>query len=146
MSDSPDHDVPTIAESPPGSTPILDKLVSDARREEVIGRVREAALTGRQVYWVCPLIEESETLQLQTAVETYETLVAALPELRIGLVHGRLPPAEKAAVMDAFTRAEIQLLAATTAIEVGVDVPNASLMAIVLAARFGPAPLHQLLG
>jgi ATP-dependent DNA helicase RecG len=141
-----DLDVSTIDELPPGRTPILTKLVADNRREEVIARVREAALTGRQVYWVCPLIEESETLQLQTAVETYETLVAALPELHIGLVHGRLPPAEKAAVMDAFTRAEVQLLVATTVIEVGVDVPNASLMVIEHAERFGLAQLHQLRG
>ncbi|MFL6645012.1 MAG: ATP-dependent DNA helicase RecG [Paraburkholderia fungorum] len=141
-----DLDVSTIDELPPGRTPILTKLVSDARREEVIGRVREAALTGRQVYWVCPLIEESETLQLQTAVETYETLVAALPELKVGLVHGRLAPAEKAAVMDAFTRNEVQLLVATTVIEVGVDVPNASLMVIEHAERFGLSQLHQLRG
>ena len=141
-----DLDVSTIDELPPGRTPILTKLVSDARREEVIGRVREAALTGRQVYWVCPLIEESETLQLQTAVETYETLVATLPELNVGLVHGRLAPAEKAAVMDAFTRNEVQLLVATTVIEVGVDVPNASLMVIEHAERFGLAQLHQLRG
>jgi ATP-dependent DNA helicase RecG len=141
-----DLDVSTIDELPPGRTPILTKLVSDARRDEVIGRVREAALTGRQVYWVCPLIEESETLQLQTAVETYETLVAALPQLRVGLVHGRLAPAEKAAVMDAFTRNEVQLLVATTVIEVGVDVPNASLMVIEHAERFGLAQLHQLRG
>ncbi|HVE10565.1 MAG TPA: ATP-dependent DNA helicase RecG [Paraburkholderia sp.] len=141
-----DLDVSTIDELPPGRTPILTKLISDARREEVIGRVREAALTGRQVYWVCPLIEESETLQLQTAVETYETLVAALPELKVGLVHGRLAPADKAAVMDAFTRNEVQLLVATTVIEVGVDVPNASLMVIEHAERFGLAQLHQLRG
>ncbi|CEJ96196.1 ATP-dependent DNA helicase RecG (EC 3.6.1.-) [Caballeronia glathei] len=141
-----DLDVSTIDELPPGRTPILTKLVSDARRDEVIGRVREAALTGRQVYWVCPLIEESETLQLQTAVETFETLVAALPELRVGLVHGRLAPADKAAVMDAFSRNEVQLLVATTVIEVGVDVPNASLMVIEHAERFGLAQLHQLRG
>jgi ATP-dependent DNA helicase RecG len=141
-----DLDVSTIDELPPGRTPILTKLVSDARRDEVIARVREAALTGRQVYWVCPLIEESETLQLQTAVETYETLVAALPELNVGLVHGRLAPAEKAAVMDAFTRNDVQLLVATTVIEVGVDVPNASLMVIEHAERFGLAQLHQLRG
>jgi ATP-dependent DNA helicase RecG len=141
-----DLDVSTIDELPPGRTPILTKIVSDGRRDEIIGRVREAALTGRQVYWVCPLIEESETLQLQTAVETYETLVAALPELRVGLVHGRLAPAEKAAVMDAFSRNEVQLLVATTVIEVGVDVPNASLMVIEHAERFGLAQLHQLRG
>ncbi|WP_042337850.1 ATP-dependent DNA helicase RecG [Paraburkholderia ferrariae] len=141
-----DLDVSTIDELPPGRTPILTKLVSDARREEVIARVRAAALTGRQVYWVCPLIEESETLQLQTAVETYETLVAALPELSVGLVHGRLASTEKAAVMDAFSRNEVQLLVATTVIEVGVDVPNASLMVIEHAERFGLAQLHQLRG
>jgi ATP-dependent DNA helicase RecG len=141
-----DLDVSTIDELPPGRTPIVTKLISDARREEVIARVREAALTGRQVYWVCPLIEESETLQLQTAIETYETLAQALPELRVGLVHGRLPPAEKAAVMDAFSRNEVQLLVATTVIEVGVDVPNASLMVIEHAERFGLAQLHQLRG
>ena len=141
-----DLDVSTIDELPPGRTPILTKLVSDARREEVIARVRAAALTGRQVYWVCPLIEESETLQLQTAVETYETLVAALPELTVGLVHGRLASTDKAAVMDAFSRNEVQLLVATTVIEVGVDVPNASLMVIEHAERFGLAQLHQLRG
>ncbi|MGN6085072.1 ATP-dependent DNA helicase RecG [Trinickia sp.] len=141
-----DLDVSTIDELPPGRTPIVTKLISDARRDEVIARVREAALTGRQVYWVCPLIEESETLQLQTAIETYETLVQALPELRVGLVHGRLPPAEKASVMEAFSHNEIQLLVATTVIEVGVDVPNASLMVIEHAERFGLAQLHQLRG
>ncbi|WP_176050524.1 ATP-dependent DNA helicase RecG [Burkholderia sp. BCC1644] len=141
-----DLEVSTIDELPPGRTPVLTRLVGDARREEVIARVREAALTGRQVYWVCPLIEESETLQLQTAVETYETLVTALPELKVGLVHGRLSPADKAAVMEAFTRNDVQLLVATTVIEVGVDVPNASLMVIEHAERFGLAQLHQLRG
>ncbi len=141
-----DLEVSTIDELPPGRTPVLTRVVGDARREEVIARVREAALTGRQVYWVCPLIEESETLQLQTAVETYETLAAALPELKVGLVHGRLSPADKAAVMEAFTRNEVQLLVATTVIEVGVDVPNASLMVIEHAERFGLAQLHQLRG
>ncbi|KWF85295.1 ATP-dependent DNA helicase RecG [Burkholderia cepacia] len=141
-----DLEVSTIDELPPGRTPVLTRLVGDARRDEVIARVREAALTGRQVYWVCPLIEESETLQLQTAVETYETLAAALPELKVGLVHGRLSPADKAAVMEAFTRNEVQLLVATTVIEVGVDVPNASLMVIEHAERFGLAQLHQLRG
>ncbi|QTD89170.1 ATP-dependent DNA helicase RecG [Burkholderia anthina] len=141
-----DLEVSTIDELPPGRTPVLTRLVGDARRDEVIARVHEAALTGRQVYWVCPLIEESETLQLQTAVETYETLAAALPELKVGLVHGRLSPADKAAVMEAFTRNEVQLLVATTVIEVGVDVPNASLMVIEHAERFGLAQLHQLRG
>ncbi|WJF89798.1 ATP-dependent DNA helicase RecG [Paraburkholderia bonniea] len=141
-----DLDVSTIDELPPGRTPVVTRLVAETRRDEVTSRVREAALTGRQVYWVCPLIEESETLQLQTAVETCETLRAALPELNVGLVHGRLAPAEKAAVMEAFTRNELQLLVATTVIEVGVDVPNASLMVIEHAERFGLAQLHQLRG
>jgi ATP-dependent DNA helicase RecG len=141
-----DLDVSVIDELPPGRTPIVTRLVNDARRDEVIERVHHAAAEGRQVYWVCPLIEESEALQLQTAVETYETLVAALPDLRVGLVHGRLPPAEKAAVMDDFTANRLQVLVATTVIEVGVDVPNASLMVIEHAERFGLAQLHQLRG
>ena len=141
-----DLDVSVIDELPPGRTPIVTRLVNDARRDEVIERVHHAAADGRQVYWVCPLIEESEALQLQTAVETYETLVAALPDLRVGLVHGRLPPAEKAAVMDDFSANRLQVLVATTVIEVGVDVPNASLMVIEHAERFGLAQLHQLRG
>ena len=141
-----DLDVSTLDELPPGRTPVLTKLVTDARRDEVIARVRQAALDGRQIYWVCPLIEESEALQLQTAVDTYATLTAALPELRVGLVHGKLPPAEKASVMNDFTENQIQLLVATTVIEVGVDVPNASLMVIEHAERFGLAQLHQLRG
>ncbi|AJG20906.1 ATP-dependent DNA helicase RecG [Cupriavidus basilensis] len=141
-----DLDVSVIDELPPGRTPVVTRLVNDARRDEVIARVHHAAADGRQVYWVCPLIEESEALQLQTAVETYETLVAALPELKVGLVHGRLPPAEKAAVMEDFTANRLQVLVATTVIEVGVDVPNASLMVIEHAERFGLAQLHQLRG
>ncbi|KAG0163544.1 hypothetical protein DFQ30_011396 [Apophysomyces sp. BC1015] len=141
-----DLDVSTIDALPPGRTPVLTKLVSHARRDEVMARVREAALAGRQVYWVCPLIEESEALQLQTAMDTYETLVAALPELQVGLVHGRLAAADKADVMGRFSRNEIHLLVATTVIEVGVDVPNASLMVIEHAERFGLAQLHQLRG
>ncbi len=141
-----DLDVSVIDELPPGRTPIVTRLVNDARRDEVIERVHHAAADGRQVYWVCPLIEESEALQLQTAVETYETLVAALPDLRVGLVHGRLPPAEKAAVMDDFSANRLQVLVATTVIEVGVDVPNASLMVIEHAERFGLAQLLQLRG
>jgi len=141
-----DLDVSVIDELPPGRTPIVTRLVNDARRDEVIERVHHAAADGRQVYWVCPLIEESEALQLQTAVETFETLVAALPDLRVGLVHGRLPPAEKAAVMDDFSANRLQVLVATTVIEVGVDVPNASLMVIEHAERFGLAQLHQLRG
>ncbi|SDC27369.1 ATP-dependent DNA helicase RecG [Cupriavidus sp. YR651] len=141
-----DLDVSVIDELPPGRTPIVTRLVNDARRDEVIERVHHAAAEGRQVYWVCPLIEESEALQLQTAVETFETLVAALPDLRVGLVHGRLPPAEKASVMDDFSANRLQVLVATTVIEVGVDVPNASLMVIEHAERFGLAQLHQLRG
>ncbi|WP_454765603.1 ATP-dependent DNA helicase RecG [Cupriavidus campinensis] len=141
-----DLDVSVIDELPPGRTPIVTRLVNDARRDEVIARVHHAAAEGRQVYWVCPLIEESEALQLQTAVETYETLMAALPDLRVGLVHGRLPPAEKASVMDDFGANRLQVLVATTVIEVGVDVPNASLMVIEHAERFGLAQLHQLRG
>ncbi len=141
-----DLDVTVLDELPPGRTPILTKLVAEGRRGEVVARVREACLAGRQAYWVCPLIEESEALQLKTAVETYENLAAALPELRVGLVHGRLKPEEKSAVMAAFAAGEIQLLVATTVIEVGVDVPNASLMVIEHAERFGLAQLHQLRG
>jgi ATP-dependent DNA helicase RecG len=141
-----DLDVSVIDELPPGRTPIATKLVSDTRRMEVIARVLEACKSGRQAYWVCPLIEESETLQLKTAVETLEQLTAALPEVQVGLVHGRLKSAEKQAVMQAFSRNEIQLLVATTVIEVGVDVPNASLMVIEHAERMGLSQLHQLRG
>jgi len=141
-----DLDVSVIDELPPGRTPVITKLVSDTRREEVFERVRAACLEGKQAYWVCPLIDESEALQLQTAIETYETLRSAFPELGVGLVHGKLPAPEKAAVMAAFKNGEIQLLVATTVIEVGVDVPNASLMVIDHAERMGLAQLHQLRG
>jgi len=141
-----DLDVSVIDELPPGRTPVLTKLVSDNRREEVIARIAQAARQGRQAYWVCPLVEESEALELQTAVDTHQVLQAELPDLRVGLVHGRLSPAEKAAVMDAFRAGELDLLVATTVIEVGVDVPNASLMVIEHAERFGLAQLHQLRG
>ncbi|MGD9786815.1 MAG: ATP-dependent DNA helicase RecG [Sulfuricellaceae bacterium] len=141
-----DLDVSVIDELPPGRTPVVTKLVSDGRRDEVVARVRDACLQGRQAYWVCPLIEESEALQLQTALDTYETLTRTFPELKVGLVHGRLKTAEKAAVMDAFKRGELHLLVATTVIEVGVDVPNASLMVIEHAERMGLAQLHQLRG
>lgn len=141
-----DLDVSVLDELPPGRTPIRTKLISDARRDEVIERVRAACLTGRQAYWVCPLIEESEALQLQTAIDTFEALSEALPELRVGLVHGRLKADEKSATMAAFSAGELQVLVATTVIEVGVDVPNASLMVIEHAERFGLAQLHQLRG
>ncbi|HRP65176.1 MAG TPA: ATP-dependent DNA helicase RecG [Thauera sp.] len=141
-----DLDVSVLDELPPGRTPIRTRLVSDARRDEVVGRVRDACLAGRQAYWVCPLIEESEALQLQTAQDTFDTLVAALPELRVGLVHGRLRNDAKSATMSAFAAGELDVLVATTVIEVGVDVPNASLMVIEHAERFGLAQLHQLRG
>ncbi len=141
-----DLDVSTLDELPPGRTPIVTKLVSAARRDDVLARVRAACLEGGQTYWVCPLIEESETLQLQTAEDTYAALAAQLPELNIGLVHGRLKPADKQAVMDAFKAGAIHLLVATTVIEVGVDVPNAALMVIEHAERMGLAQLHQLRG
>ena len=141
-----DLEVSVIDELPPGRTPVVTRLVSQDRRDEVIERVHAAALEGRQVYWVCPLIEESEALQLQTATETFELLSAALPDLQVGLVHGRLKPADKQQVMEAFARGDLQLLVATTVIEVGVDVPNASLMVIEHAERFGLSQLHQLRG
>ena len=141
-----DLDVSVLDELPPGRTPVRTRLASDARRDEVVARVRDACAEGRQAYWVCPLIEESEALQLKTAQETFETLVAALPGLRVGLVHGRLKPADKSATMAAFAAGDLDVLVATTVIEVGVDVPNASLMVIEHAERFGLAQLHQLRG
>jgi ATP-dependent DNA helicase RecG len=141
-----DLEVSVIDELPPGRSPIVTRAIDQNRRDEVIERVHAAALEGRQVYWVCPLIEESEALQLQTATETYETLAAALPDLVVGLVHGRLKPAEKQVVMDAFAAGQVHVLVATTVIEVGVDVPNASLMVIEHAERFGLSQLHQLRG
>ena len=141
-----DLDVSAIDELPPGRTPVATKLVSYARRDEVTQRVRDACVQGSQAYWVCPLIEESETLQLKTALETHETLKTTFPELNIGLVHGRLKGDEKAAVMSAFENGELQLLVATTVIEVGVDVPNATLMVIEHAERMGLSQLHQLRG
>lgn len=141
-----DLEVSVIDELPPGRSPIVTRAIDQNRREEVIERVHAAALEGRQVYWVCPLIEESEALQLQTATDTHATLAEALPDLQVGLVHGRMKPAEKQEVMDAFTANEVQVLVATTVIEVGVDVPNASLMVIEHAERFGLSQLHQLRG
>jgi ATP-dependent DNA helicase RecG len=141
-----DLEVSVIDELPPGRSPIVTRAIDQNRRDEVIARIHAAALEGRQVYWVCPLIEESEALELQTATDTHATLVEALPTLNVGLVHGRMKPAEKQAVMDAFIRNETQVLVATTVIEVGVDVPNASLMVIEHAERFGLSQLHQLRG
>jgi ATP-dependent DNA helicase RecG len=174
-----DLDVSVIDELPPGRTPVATKLVFETRRAQVIARVRQACLRGRQAYWVCPLIEEydagarslgtcdrvggeaarsgsrtsaarargqAEALQLQTALETFETVKELFPELKVGLIHGRLRNAQKAAAMQAFVGNEIQLLVATTVIEVGVDVPNASIMVIEHAERMGLAQLHQLRG
>ncbi|AYV15494.1 MULTISPECIES: ATP-dependent DNA helicase RecG [Shewanella] len=142
-----DLDTSIIDELPPGRTPVTTVAISDSRRQEVIDRVRQAALNdGRQAYWVCTLIEESEVLECQAAEDTCEELRAALPELSIGLVHGRMKSAEKQQVMDSFKRGELKLLVATTVIEVGVDVPNASLMIIENPERLGLAQLHQLRG
>jgi ATP-dependent DNA helicase RecG len=141
-----DLDVSVIDALPPGRTPVKTRLVADTRRDQVLARVRAACLAGGQAYWVCPLIEESEKLQLITAEDTYATLVSQLPELAIGLIHGRLKTNDKNAVMAAFQAGTIQLLVATTVIEVGVDVANASLMVIEHAERMGLAQLHQLRG
>lgn len=141
-----DLDVSVIDELPPGRTPIKTRLVNDNRREEMIAFVRTVCSASRQAYWVCPLIEESETLELQTAMDTHAALSESLPELGVGLIHGRLKPAEKAAVMAAFASNTLQVLVATTVIEVGVDVPNATLMVIEHAERMGLAQLHQLRG
>ena len=141
-----DLDVSVIDELPPGRTPIKTRLVNNVRRAEVEGFVLNICRKGQQAYWVCPLIEESETLQLQTATETLEQLQAALPELNIGLVHGRMKAAEKAEVMAEFAAGRLNVLVATTVIEVGVDVPNAALMVIEHAERIGLAQLHQLRG
>jgi ATP-dependent DNA helicase RecG len=141
-----DLDVSTIDELPPGRSPIVTRVFEGARRPEVIGRVREAVGQGRQVYWVCPLIEESEALDLQNVTETHQQLGEALPGVMVGLLHGRMPAAEKAAVMSLFAGGDMGVLVATTVIEVGVDVPNASVMVIEHAERFGLAQLHQLRG
>jgi ATP-dependent DNA helicase RecG len=141
-----DLEVSVIDELPPGRSPVVTKLVKNERRQEVVNGLLAELAKGRQVYWVCPLIEESDTLQLKTAVETHEALVKALPTVNIGLVHGRLKSAEKNSVMQSFVSGDIQILVATTVIEVGVDVPNASLMVIEHAERFGYAQLHQLRG
>jgi ATP-dependent DNA helicase RecG len=125
---------------------VVTKLVDESRRDEVIRRIRESCAEGAQAYWVCPLIEESETLQLKTALATFETMKATFPDLAVGLVHGRMKPDEKAQVMADFKAKRVNLLVATTVIEVGVDVPNATLMVIEHAERMGLAQLHQLRG
>ena len=138
--------VSTLDELPPGRTPTVTKVFADHKRAAVIKRLHDAVQQGRQVYWVCPLVEESEHLDLQNATATHAELSAALPGVKVGLLHGRMPAAEKAAVMALFSAGDMQLLVATTVIEVGVDVPNASLMVIEHAERFGLAQLHQLRG
>jgi len=141
-----DLDVSTIDELPPGRSPIVTKVVSEQRRDEVIERIRGQLAAGRQVYWVCPLIEESEALDLTNATATHAELSAALPGVMVGLLHSRMPTAEKKAVMALFTAGQMGVLVSTTVIEVGVDVPNASLMVIEHAERFGLSQLHQLRG
>jgi ATP-dependent DNA helicase RecG len=143
-----DLDVSVLDEMPPGRTPVATRLVNEKRRPEIVAWVGKLAAEGRQAYWVCPLIEESEKLELQTAVALHVELNAAYAGtgLAVGLVHGRMKPDEKAATMAAFTRGELGVLVATTVIEVGVDVPNASIMVIEHAERFGLAQLHQLRG
>ena len=141
-----DLDISTIDALPPGRLPVNTRLFADARRDAVITRIREQASLGRQAYWVCPLVEESETLDLQNATATHQQLSDALPGLKVGLLHGRMRAAEKAAVMALFTSGQVAVLVATTVIEVGVDVPNASLMVIDHAERFGLSQLHQLRG
>jgi ATP-dependent DNA helicase RecG len=141
-----DLDVSVIDELPPGRTPVKTVVMSESKRDEVVQRIRNACLEGRQAYWVCPLIDESEEMPYQAAEETAAALAAALPELKVGLVHGRMPPTAKEGTMRRFKDGQIQLLVATTVIEVGVDVPNATLMVIENAERLGLAQLHQLRG
>ena len=141
-----DLDVSTLDELPPGRTPVVTKLVNEARRDEVVARIQAQIAEGRQIYWVCPLIEESESIDLVNATQTHAALSAALPDVLVGLLHSRMPAAEKKAVMSLFTEGVMAVLVSTTVIEVGVDVPNASLMVIEHAERFGLSQLHQLRG
>jgi ATP-dependent DNA helicase RecG len=141
-----DLDVSTLDELPPGRTAIVTKVVNESRRDEVVDRIRGQLAAGRQIYWVCPLIEESEALDLSNATETHAQLSAALPGVSVGLLHSRLTAPEKKAVMAEFTSGQMGVLVSTTVIEVGVDVPNASLMVIEHAERFGLSQLHQLRG
>jgi len=146
MSAYADLDNSVLDELPPGRTPVNTLLISAKRRAEVVQRIDSACQEGNQAYWVCTLIEESEALQAQAAEATAEQLAKALPNIKVGLIHGRMKPAEKAEVMAQFKQGEISLLVATTVIEVGVDVPNASLMVIENPERLGLAQLHQLRG
>jgi ATP-dependent DNA helicase RecG len=142
-----DLDVSVLDEMPPGRTPVQTRLVNQKRRQEIVQWIGKVCAEGRQAYWVCPLIEESEKLELQTAVALHTELTAAYADrLKVGLIHGRMKPDAKAQTMDAFVRGEINVLVATTVIEVGVDVANASIMVIEHAERFGLAQLHQLRG
>ncbi|WP_114468716.1 ATP-dependent DNA helicase RecG [Pseudorhodoferax soli] len=141
-----DLDVSTIDELPPGRTPVVTRVVNEGRRDEVVARIGEQLREGRQVYWVCPLIEESEAVDLVNATATHAELSDALPGVLVGLLHARMAPAEKKAVMALFTEGLMGVLVSTTVIEVGVDVPNASLMVIEHAERFGLSQLHQLRG
>ena len=141
-----DLDISVIDELPPGRTPVKTVVLPEQRREEVVSRIRDACRSGRQAYWVCPIIDESEEARAQAAEETAAALAEALSEVRVGLVHGRMPAAKKEQTMAAFKAGKIQLLVATTVIEVGVDVPNATLMIIENAERMGLAQLHQLRG
>ena len=141
-----DMDCSVIDELPPGRSPITTSVIADSRREEVVSHIEQACSQGAQAYWVCTLIDESEVLQCQAAETTAEQLTATLPDLKIGLVHGRMTPDDKASVMNLFKTGKLNLLVATTVIEVGVDVPNASLMVIDNSERLGLAQLHQLRG
>jgi len=139
-------DVSVLDEKPPGRTPVRTALAAHTRLEEIVGNLRGAIAEGRQAYWVCPLVEESEVVDLTSAETRFKLLRAELGEGKVGLVHGQMPPAEKDATMAAFAAGELLVLVATTVIEVGVDVPNASIMVIERAETFGMAQLHQLRG
>ena len=141
-----DLDVSVIDELPPGRRAVATRLYSVERRGEVLARIRDACAEGQQAYWVCPVIEESREGDAQTALDTYQNLKKELGSIHVGLLHGRMTPADKAAAMEAFASGKTQLLVCTTVVEVGIDVPNASLMVIESAERFGLAQLHQLRG
>ena len=141
-----DLDVSVIDELPPGRTPIMTTVMASARRDEIVARIQQACQQGRQVYWVCPLIEESDVLNCQAATQMAEQLQQMLPELKVGLIHGRMHAKDKEAAMHGFQKGETHLLVATTVIEVGVDVANASVMVIENAERLGLSQLHQLRG